>query len=345
MARKTMAATQKALELQAIQDAKKAAMGRGSTSAPKDTMATKAGGIPGGAMKGFESNSEGGFGAYKTPKVARRSANRAQLRDEYGWRMSDNDYAKMNEGKAQLDSDIKEYETMATKQIASATAQYNENKGTFEAAIKEGEANLASAKETLGKAPTPDSIFNKWFDSTKMKFTVVNADGVKEGTYWVPRALINEQYKAGTNMTFTGKNEALVSVVQGGRTRGQEMHELGFALSNKNWLKPQFFENEKFQAGYEQSLDSYYKAVDGLNSAEREFEIAKSNQSKLLSDTNTAIQEAKKERDHQVNLANQSWEAQVATAREEYQALSQRRELAYASLANMTKEGGTQGNE
>lgn len=340
---------ERALAIKQAQEAGKVGsyVQRKPAAAPRE----QTGGIAGGALQGFSQQgfTSQGFQA-QGGGTQMPNGTRPVMRDDYGFKMNDRQYEAFEKHKSEMNRSIAEYKAEANKKISAASKQYEENRGKFDSSVKTASEQLAAqraqleaAQKQLGAAPTPKSMFDKfWSTEKKIPVHVWNGKTI-EGTYWAPKSLVVEFDKQSTGKlpVMWTKDGYILGTSSGGKTIGKEMHEQALNMSSKDAVYKEFIKKpDAWGESYAKGLNQWKAAQAQLNSAQSkwntantQFQVAKSQQEGQLSAYKRSISEAEKARDHQVKLVQGKREAQVEALREQYNALSAQRKLAYANLS------------
>ena len=301
--------------------------------------------------------------------------NRQVMRDDYGWKMTERQYKTLQKDKSAFERQLRDYKTEYNQRIAESKAkgqaqiaaeetrygkfkeqfasEYAKNKGSFEKARGE----LSKVKEKLGGMPTQDSLFNKFWKDRKMRVTVW--DGQKEqGSYYIPRDFVNELHKQ-VEGSYTGKGTYRVNVHQGGRMRGQEMHDMLRKDFEKNKVKQEFFADKQYQGKYRDAVKQWdvanrdlQRAQGNLSQQQAAWQQTVNKDRNALTTFNYNINKSRQqlersakiagiERDTAVGKAQNQRQGQIDAARGAYE-----QRASSTNLANMTgsaKAKDTQG--
>ena len=202
--------------------------------------------------------------------------NRLIMREDYGWKMTDKGYGVLEKDRKRFESELQTFKKNYNKRIAEARAKgqkeiaaernrYSNLKKQFEQQYWKDAHNINKARMKLGAAPTKDRVFNEFWNKRKMRVTVW--DGKREqGSYWIPREFVNPLSKK-LEGSFTGKGTWRVNVRQGGRIRGQELHNMLRRDYNKDRVKQQFFKDPRYQGAYKHKLGQWDRAKRDLDKA------------------------------------------------------------------------------
>ena len=332
----------------------------------------------GGTGASFASQIEGGLGEMgqgfgeRTKAFSRTlqadDPNRQSMRKDYGWKMTNRQYDALQKDKSKFDSSIRDYKKQyntrigeakakGQSQIAAEEQRYGKFKESFAQEYQTNKGKFDAARKKLGSLPTKDSLFNKFWQDRKMRVTVW--DGAKEqGSYYIPREFVNEMNKK-IEGSYTGKGTYRVNVHQGGRVRGQEMHDMLREDFRKDRVKGQFFEDPRYQGKYRDTVNQWRTAERDLSRAQSTWQQTVAKDRNALSQFNANIGRSKLQlsnslksaaidRDKGVGIATNRRQGQIDAAREAYQQRASARRQAYTNLAGMTgsaKAKGTQGQQ
>jgi chromosome segregation ATPase len=119
------------------------------------------------------------------------------------------------------------------QQINQARTGYNqadsEIKG-YEQKIREAQSQIDEARSRGMQTPNLGSLTNQAWQQAKGSDQMVKArviaDGKVQGVYYIPKEAANNMAQKGMNAGFVKNNVFNVDVKQGGRTRGQEIHDM-----------------------------------------------------------------------------------------------------------------------
>lgn len=344
-------------EPQEVQGALGGGVGQGGFKATSD--ATGGTGASFAAQRQDENQMGQGFGQ-QTQSFSRTQQgddpNRQIMRDDYGWKMTEAQYSALQKDKAAFDRNIKEYRKMYNQRISAAKAQgdkqiageqqrYNQWKQQFASQYQKSKSEFDKARSKLGNTPTKESLFNDWWEKRKMKVHVWDGQN-KQGTYWIPRDMVNELHKE-LEGSYTGKGAYLLNVRQQGRIRGQEMHDLLRKDFNKGVTKNKFFQDERYQGAYRDKLKQWDSAKRELDKAQGIWQSAVARDRNALSQFNENLARSRAQLDREVKIAGidrdknvgqatNRRKGQVDAAREAYQIRAEARRRAYQNMAKMS---------
>lgn len=294
-------------------------------------MAQEGQALQGPGITGEAQGFQGGQGFQENVKsygatVQGDNPNRRKMRKNYGWRMSDAEYDKLQENEKEFNKAIKGYRSQASTKIGEyrqksaaeikrLQGQYGSQKSTYDKSIAHAQRKLFEAKQKLGKMPSQDKIFKDWYQKNSVALRVVDDNGV-QGVYSVPKAYAEQIAAKGIEGTWHDKNKAFnVHVRQGGRIRGKEMHELARDLANKDRQKKDFWGNKDVQGSYAQTVKNWSTAANQLKTAESTFETEKQKGASALKQYETNIRLQQIERDKQIKMAQQARDAEINKTR------------------------------
>jgi len=294
--------------------------------------------------------------------------NRQIMRDEYGWKMTEDQYKRLNKDtgefnksiaqyKRQADQKINQYKSKTQAEIAAEEKRYGSMKTQLTAQEKQAKAELARAREKLGKLPSQDKVFGDWYRKEKMAVTVWDGQN-RQGTYWVPRSVVKELNKK-VEGTWLDKGKAYgVNVRQGGRMRGQEMHDMLREELNRDKVEQMFWKKPEIQGSYRQSIKDWGAANKQLNTAQSKLNASMAEQKSALHQFNTNIQRSKQnlqygikraqlERDTATAKARSARQGKIDAAKTAYEKRSALRRKAYQNMKNISghKKTPAQGNQ
>ena len=283
--------------------------------------------------------------------------NRQIMRDDYGWKMTEAQYSALQKDKSVFEKSLQDYrktynqrieeaKRIGNEQITKEQSQYNQWKAQFANEYSTNKKAFDAAKKRLGSTPTTKSLFDDYWAKRRMKVSVW--DGQKrQGTYWVPRDAVNFLHKQ-MDGQYTGKGEYLMSVRQGGRMRGQEVHDmLRNEYGNKNYMYNKFLKEPEFQGTYKDKVNQYKRALSDHNKQLSLWQQTVQKDRNALSQFNERLamsrqQLAREEklagiqRDTDIGRAENRRKGQIDAAREAYQIRSEARRKAYQNMAKMT---------
>lgn len=199
----------------------------------------------------------------------------AQYREEYGFKMTDDQYGEYKAQETQWDTDMKKYET----DLAGYQGDIDSARKGLDREKRKREAEIASAQGRLDKAAktTTASLWND-AQNTFTEVRVVNGNQIEQ-TYRLPKAVVDklggaldEAYHSAWIKNDQGQKDVFnidVQAKQGGGKRGKELHEsLTSAVQDVhtefiNQALPNLQKNKsKIQSGYAQ-LNSARAALIG----------------------------------------------------------------------------------
>lgn len=294
--------------------------------------------------------------------------NRQAMREDYGWKMTGRQYEAIEKDRGKFESNLRDYRQKYDQRIGAARekgkgeiaaeeAKYQGFKKAFAGEYAKNKSTFESARKKLGSMPSKDSLFNQFWDKTKMRVTVWDGQN-EQGTYWVPRPMVNNLHK-NVEGSYTGKGTYRVNVRQQGRTRGQEMHDLLRKDLSKSNVKQEVFKDPSKAGEFQKGINDWRRAESDLNKAQSAWNKTVATDRNALHTYNSNIQRSKLhldqqlksagiDRDKDIRSATVTRQAQIDAAREAYQKRASARRQAYANLAGMTgsaKAKGTQGQQ
>ena len=326
---------------------------------------------------------QGGFAA-KNESFGRTmqgdDPNRRIMREDYGWKMTDADYGavekqtgdfnkQLGKYKSDYNKQIAKYKTATEGQIASETKRYEGFKQKFQKTYDSAKNQFASAekewdaaKKKLGGLPTKSKMFDDWYKKDKMQVGVMDESGKIQGTYWVPRTIAKKQIigKMDGAWDTTTKNPGqrfLVSVKQGGRMRGQEVHDSLRENFTRDKVKEAFWKEPDIQGAYRKSIGQWDAANQKLQSAHTKLSSQKSQwlktvaqDDKALSDFNYNIKSSKEKlkyqvqsegikRDTQIGNARNARQGKIDAARKAYETRASAARKSYQNISKMRTDG------
>ena len=284
--------------------------------------------------------------------------NRKIMRDDYGWKMTDADYGavekqtgdfnkQLDKYRSDYDKQIATYKTATEGQIADETKRYQGFKQEFQKTYDASQSKFKAAEKKLGSMPTQNKIFSDWYNRDKMQVTVIDDNATRQGTYWVPRTMV-KQLNQKLEGVWLDKGKAYgIHVRQGGRIRGQEMHDMlrnDFARSK---VEKKFWAEPEVQGAARTTISNWKKANAELGTAKSQWLKTVAQDQKALSDFNynikssqeklkyqvqsegikrdTAIGSARKARQGKIDAARDAYVKRQTAARKSYQNISKMR--------------------
>ena len=326
-------------------------------------------------QQGFADQQQGagGFAAQKKSFSQTQQGdnpNRQIMRDQYGWKMTNDQFENLEKDTGRFNTEVNKYKAAATKKIgqykteneakiAAEQERYNTTSAQLTAESKKTQAELAAAKKKLGALPSQSKVFSDWYNKDKMQIGVIDESGKLQCTYYVPRTMakqgiIGHMDGAWDTTTKNPGQRFLVSVKQGGRTRGQEVHDMLRNDYSRDNVQKEFWKTPEIQGGYRKTVQNWNTANKQLSAAESKYQQNLQASKSNLSQFQTNIARSRQNLAHSIKSANLSRDTEIAkvkssrqgkldAAKSAYQKRSNMRKTAYRNLAKMSGSAGAKG--